>query len=306
MTESLVSAGSAPAGPREPGLLAEVLQRALSRGAEYGDLFVEERLVLRLRMEDGRIDPIVWGQEEGAGIRLIHHGITQYVYTDDLGEEGLMGAVDALLRGNVPAGHGHHIPPSRDEAVPHPWIDAIEAMQCMRAAEEEARKTDPSIFQVVISFTPIRQKVQVLSIRRPHVTETRLSYTFRVQVFARKDGRVAEGMSGEGAARSAVDVTPDRARELGREAASMAVQKLDARPAQAGEHIVILAGGWGGVLLHEACGHGLEADFVRVLVPDAGHDLLVHEEALERRPAARASELDEARSSEFLAEGIET
>lgn len=263
MTDPIVPVGPRTGGPREPGLLAEVLKRALSQGGEYGDLFVEERLALRLLFEDGRAEPPVWGHEEGAGIRLINHGITQYVYTDDLGEEGLIGAVDALLRGGVPPGHGDHIPSSIGEAGPHPWMDAVEALSWMRAADAAARKTDPSIFQVGVSFVPTRQKIQILSSRAPHVSETRNSYTFTVNAWARRGHKTTSGVSGSGGGQEWTALNESRAEELGEEAAQMAVRMLDAGPAPAGEQTVVLTSGWGGVLFHEACGHGLEADVVQ-------------------------------------------
>lgn len=262
-TEGAGAFGTSTGVGREPGLLKEVLKRALSQGAEYGDLFVEDRIVLGLRLEDGRIEPPVFGHDGGAGIRLIHTGITQYVTTGELGEEGLIGAVDALLRGDVPPSHHHVIPSAVAEPLPHPWVDAVEAMAGMRAAEKAARAADPSVFQVVVSYRYVRQRIQVLTSRDPYAHETRTDTTFTVRVFARRNGRTAEGTSGMGGSGGSPDLDEGEAARIGSEAAEVAVSMLDAGPAPAGEQTVVLTSGWGGVLFHEACGHALEADFVQ-------------------------------------------
>jgi len=248
---------------RDPALLSDVLKRALSQGGEYGDLFVEERLTLRLSMEGGKVEPPLWGHDAGAGIRLIHTGITQYVYTDNLGEEGLTGAVDAMLRRNVPPSHAEYIPSGRREALPLPWMDATEAMSWMRAADRAARKTDAAVFQVVVNHRPIRQKVQILSSRRLHAEETRTNFSFQVSAYARRGDRTAEGSAGRGGGMNAVAMDEATAAALGEEAAAVAVRLLDAGPAPAGDQTVIITNGLGGVLFHEALGHGLEADFVQ-------------------------------------------
>jgi TldD protein len=248
---------------KDPALLAEVLKRALSAGGEYGDLFVEERLSLRLRMEEGRIEPPLWGHDAGAGIRLINTGITQYVYTDDLGEQGLRGAVDAMLRRSVPPTQADYIPPSKREPTELPWMDSLAAMEWMRAADRAARRADPAVFQVEITYLPFRQKVQVLTSQRPYVGETRTNYTFRVNVYVRKGDRTAEGSAGCGGWIDKVALDETVAASLGEEAAEVAVRMLDAGPAPAGDQTVVITNGWGGVLFHEACGHGLEADFVQ-------------------------------------------
>ena len=220
-----------PGAPREPTLLGLILKRALSRGGEYGDLFVEERLTLRLRLEDGRMETPVWGHEAGGGIRVVREGITQYVYTDDLGEEGLMGAVDSLLRGNAVRAPHDYVPTGRRELPPLPWMDAVEAMEWMRAADRAARRAESAVFQVAIAYTPVRQRIQVLASQADLLEDHRTNSVFTVRVLARREGVTAEGRSGAGGPLESNRMDEERAAELGREAARTAVRMLDATAA---------------------------------------------------------------------------
>jgi TldD protein len=132
----------------------------------------------------------------------------------------------------------------------------------VRRAEDAARSVDASVRQVTVGFSDVVQGVFIANSEGHRSVEDRVRTRLAVQVVAARDGVIQTGYEGPGGAvgHELLDAHPPE--DVGRKAARNAVLMLDADPAPAQEMPVVLAAGSGGVLFHEACGHGMEADIV--------------------------------------------
>jgi TldD protein len=253
-----------------PALLARVLSKALRRGGDFADVFFENRLTQTFRLQDGRIHEASSSVIRGAGVRVVVGQRAGYAYSDDLDETALLRAAEAasliardgrahdavvtLTAARAPALYDAHADEPADSAR---YVDLL------ARADAAARSFDPRVTAVNAFVTDELQYVQIASSDGRVVTDRRPLVALGVQVVARDGAQRENGYVGDGG-RTSIGVfdrtTPE---SLGRESARIATTKLGAREAPAGELPVVIGAGGGGVLLHEAVGHGLEADFNR-------------------------------------------
>jgi TldD protein len=132
----------------------------------------------------------------------------------------------------------------------------------LRESEEAARSIDPAVRQVLVAHQDSRQHVLVATSEGLWAEEVRPRIRLMAQVVAVRDGVFQTGFEGPGGLTGAELLDAHPPRQIGERAARMAVAMLDGRPAPAGEMPVVIGPGGGGVLFHEACGHGLEVDHV--------------------------------------------
>jgi TldD protein len=251
-------------------VLARVLSRALRRGGDFADVFFENRLVQTFRLEDGQIREASSSVVRGAGVRVVAGERAGYAYSDDLDEAALLRAAEAasLIARN---GREHVVAvdlspvaaPSLYEAHDDEPADSKRYVDLLARADVAARGFDSRVASVNAFVTDELQYVQIASSDGRVVTDRRPLVALGVQVVAKQNGVRENGYLGDGG-RTSIDVfnvkTPE---EIARESARIATSKLGAREAPAGEMPVVIGAGGGGVLLHEAVGHGLEADFNR-------------------------------------------
>ena len=244
----------------------KVLAAALGGGGDLAELFVEDRASTGLRLEDRRVEDVTSGRDSGAGVRVVAGERSSYAYTNLLTEEGLVetaraaraglggaaGAVAALTRTKPPVEHPVRTPPD--------GVRAAAKVEALRAADDAARAAGGDVRQVVASYADVRQKVLIASSDGRLVEDDRTRVRFVCQVVAGRDGAISTGFRapGHSGGFELLDAFPPA--EIAAIAAEKAITMLDARPSPAGEFPVVLAPGAGGVLIHEACGHGLEAD----------------------------------------------
>jgi TldD protein len=252
-------------------LLQATLARALRRGGDFAEVFVEDRDGLTLRLEDGRLELVNAGRDRGAGVRLLHGERTYYAYTDVLDESSLWSAADAVaaaLHGTGPGTPVTDLGAVRSDAGSHPValppsdVDVARKAALVHAADDEARAAGAEVAQVIAGYADTRQDVLIVNSLGEVVRDTRTRTRLSVQVVARRDGLIQTGHETIGASRGFEAMDETAASAAARDAAGKALTMLDARPAPMGTMPVVLANGFGGTLFHEACGHGLEADAV--------------------------------------------
>jgi TldD protein len=254
----------------DPVLLARVLSRALRRGGDFADVFFENRLTQTFRLQDGRIHEASSSVVRGAGVRVVVGQRAGYAYSDDLDEASLVRAAEAasLIARD---GREHDVvvelsaatAPALYDAHADEPADSARYVDLLARADVAARAFDPRVVSVNAAITDELQYVQIASSDGRVVTDRRPLVSLGVQVVARANGQRENGYIGDGG-RTSIDVYGEKTPEsLGRESARIATTKLGAREAPAGELPVVIGAGGGGVLLHEAVGHGLEADFNR-------------------------------------------
>jgi TldD protein len=248
-------------------LIAKVLAHAVATGADHAELFVEDRDSTGLKLEDRRVEDVASGRDAGAGVRVLAGDKVAYAYTNLLTEASLLDAASAARAGLSTTGSGSILDLRRTHPeVTHPVtrppieVDMSDKVLAIQNADEEARAAGAEVRQVTASYMDVRQKVLIANTDGLLVEDERTRVRFAVQVVAARGDRIATGFEapGHSGGFELLDARPPA--ELGAKAAAKALRMLDARPAPAGEFPVVLAPGTGGVLIHEACGHGLEAD----------------------------------------------
>lgn len=251
----------------DEAVIARVLDAALSRGGDVAEVFVERRRSVGVRLDDRKVEDVSSGRDEGAGIRVISGDRESYAYTNLLTERALLDAAAAARAGVTGGGENRiadlrraPVAPSHDVAVDPDDVGTGEKVAALHKADDAARSAGGDVAQVSASYTDLHQDVLVASSDGRLASDARTRVRFAVQVVAMRDGEIATGFEapGHSGGFELLDERPPA--ELAASAAAKALRMLDARPSPAGELPVVLAPGTGGVLIHEACGHGLEAD----------------------------------------------
>jgi TldD protein len=252
-------------------LAHRLLAHALEAGGDYADLYFEYRVAADYALEDEQIKTVGRGVTLGLGVRVTRGDATGYAYTEDLAWERMVHA--ARIAGQIASGGktidpvGLNVPPLSDHyPVTHPSliVAAPDKLTLLRTADRAARAYDPRIIKVDVSLVEVLKEILVISSTGHMASDVQPMIGFGVRAVADDNGKLQSGSSGGGGRYGLEYFVGERDAEAhGKEAARIAIAMLDAHDAPAGEMTVVLASGDSGILLHEAVGHGLEADFNR-------------------------------------------
>ena len=252
----------------------DVLDAALATGGDFAELFMEDRRDTSLVLQLNRLETVNSGRIHGAGVRVYVGFNAIYAYTNDTSREGLIAcarqAASAVReRGRElaacaeltlsPVGDAHAVKllPSR--------TDTRRKADVLRAANAAAREAGEEIVQVACTYRDSEQDVLIANSEGRFVTDRRVYTRVRVSAVASNG---TENQSGTGApgAMMGFELFDQRVdpEQIGREAAKTAVAMLHAPACPAGVMPVVIDGGFGGVIFHEACGHSLEASCVSI------------------------------------------
>ncbi|MDD8030601.1 MAG: TldD/PmbA family protein [Acidobacteriota bacterium] len=259
--------------PLEWPELKKLMDLALSKGGEFSDIFLEYRISRSVLMEEDIIKESSENLTRGLGLRVIKKDRTGYAYTNDLSDEKLKqvaanaAAIANSSRSFCSSKQFKTLRPERDVSLvkgfptSRPLKDKLDLVEKTYRA---AQNFDPAIKKIQVAYTESKQQIWLVNSEGLSVLEDRPMVKIVAMVVAEKKGRKEAGFSG-GGGRVGLDyfsnnLTPEK---IGREAAWEAIQLLEAAEAPAGEFTVVLGPGHSGVLIHEAVGHLLEADFVR-------------------------------------------
>jgi TldD protein len=249
------------------------LNEALSRGGDYADLYFEYRINHSIVLEEQIIKSATKGVNLGVGIRVISGEKTGYAYSDDLNRENILKAARtaAFIANSSSAGGKLQVPspvnPERNlYSIPlfPAELEIAQKITLLRQADEAARAYDPRIKQVQASYIDETKHVLVVTSDNRAAADLQPMVRLNVMCIAEENGKRQSGYQGGGGRRALDIFTGDLdPRTLARESARQAILQLRAVDAPAGSMEVVLGPGWPGILLHEAIGHGLEADFNR-------------------------------------------
>lgn len=251
----------------DPGLLQKIIQKALENGGDFAEVYVENRISRNISMEESKFKSGVFGISKGAGVRVIAGDKTGYAYTDELSETKLLRAAEVA---SFVARETKTIPPvdlqktSRESfiTVKVPLGDLVDdkRLEVMRRANEAALEYDPKIKMALISYYDEIRGRTIANSEGLYLSDELPLLFFIVQAMG--VGNNTRHMARERLSRHSGfemfdEVSPE---EVARRAAREAVVMLEAEDAPAGIMDVVMQNGWGGVLVHEAVGHPLEAD----------------------------------------------
>jgi len=255
----------------DAGLLHATIVRALRRGGDFAEVFIEDRETLGLRLEDGRIEQTSGGRETGAAVRLLSGEHTYYAYSDAVDEAGLTAAAEAVAAAVSAGVEGPRVvdlgavvsdPGKNPVRVPPGEISTAHKAELVRAGDEAARGVSDEIVQATVGYGDTRQRVLIANSLGDLVHDDRTRTRFVAQVVAKRGDVIQTGHETVGGSAGFELLDEDIARRTAVRAAEKARVMLDSKPAPSGPMPVVLANGFGGTLFHEACGHGLEADAI--------------------------------------------
>src|SRR5579872_11635 len=252
--------------------LENYLAEALSQGGDYADLYFEYLVTSSISIDEQIVKSASQGVSMGVGVRVISGERTGYAYSDDLAPEKIRKA--ARVAAHIAAGPGKPGKFGLNEGPRHNLYPVMtaptetafqERVELVKRADRAARAYDPRVFQVQAMYADNLRHVLVATSEGVLTLDRQPLARMSVSALARKNGGAPQRGHAGGGGRVELDFflkekTPEH---FAAEAAREAIILLDAVEAPAGEMTVVLGPGWPGILLHEAVGHGLEADFNR-------------------------------------------
>ncbi|MFZ1575012.1 MAG: metalloprotease TldD, partial [Chromatiaceae bacterium] len=259
-----------PAG-LDTGHIEQLLGQLKTTAIDAADIYFQYSRLQSWMLEDGIIKDGNFNIERGAGLRAQSGEKTGFAYADEVQFETLLQAAKAaraIARGGgegrvklAGQGHGRRLYEPID---PLGSLSDEDKVALLHRVDEEARRLDPRVRQVIASLVAVRDLVLIASDDGRLSADLRPLVRLNVSVIVEDGDRREQGARGGGArADLGYFLAEDRALGYAREAVHQALINLDADAAPAGNMTVVLGPGWPGILLHEAIGHGLEGDFNR-------------------------------------------
>ena len=254
------------------GDLQKILDISLSRGGDFSEIYLEYKIYNFINMEEDIIKETAESISLGLGIRVLSGEKTGYGYTNDLSFAKIKKA--ALTAASIassrtlreasplsPVQFHHNFYP----VLESPHKESLEKkISFVKETYHSAQNFDRKIKKVNVSFLDHTQFVTILNSEGLKVSDVRPLIKLACLAIAEKEDKRETGFSGGGGRVGmeyfSTDLTP---KEIGQDAAKEALELLEAALPPAGEMPVVLAPGHSGVLVHEAVGHLLEADFIR-------------------------------------------
>jgi TldD protein len=253
----------------DAGEVGRIIASAVA-AADDGELFVEERQSESLVFDDGRLKSAATDFARGFGLRAVAGEAVGYAHSSELSLASLRRAAGAV--GAVTSGRSGTLadPPVRTNAGlygpdnPLAAPDFAAKLALIEDIDAHVRARDPRVRQVTVSLAGSWQAIEIVRLNAPATIDIRPLVRLNVSVVA-EDGPVrGQGTRGAGGREGYQRfIAPAAWREIADGAVDMALTNLGAVAAPAGERTVVLGPGWPGILLHEAVGHGLEADYNR-------------------------------------------
>ncbi len=258
----------------------KILKEALKEGGEFADLFFEQTHSVAIVCEEDRIEKAISGIDAGVGLRILFGKKTFYGFTTQTSEESLFELAGRISRSAKEGGEEKItglVQPNRKEAfqshptsrAPYPiqkhpgTLSMDERISMVNRANEVARKLDPHVRQVKVLFRDVSQKVSISNSEGLSVQGERVGTVFSVQVVSAKGELLQTGYEPVGGTLGfeLFDLHPPE--EVAEIAVRRSLLMLSARKAPTGRMTVVLSSDAGGTMIHEAIGHGLEADLAQ-------------------------------------------
>ena len=262
-------AAMAPTDLVERETIERVLSEALAGGGTFAEVFCEDKTSTTAMMDQRRVEEMASSRERGAGIRVVIGETTGFAHTSDLSEHGLLEA--ARTAGAIARGASQRSSAAAlGTADSHPLRARIDPstvakerrVALLEQADDAARSEGAAISQVQVGVGDSRRRFVVANSEGTYADDDVARTRLNVICIANGDTGMQTGYEPIAATSGFEVFERHDVAGAAQRAARRAIVKLDARPAPTGQLPVVLKGGSGGILFHEACGHGLEADAI--------------------------------------------
>lgn len=247
--------------------LAKVIAKALEKGGDFADVYLENHISRQIIMEESAFKSGLYGISQGAGVRVISGNRTGYAYTDEISEEKLLRAAEVasyVARNGNPVKSINLSERAYESFVtvaqPLGEIADEKRIEIIKRADQAAREYDPRIKMAMVDYYD-EVRGRVIATSEGLYLKDELPLLFFIVQAMSDDGNARhmsrERLSSHSGFEMFEKTTPET---VAKNAAREAIAMLAAGDAPAGIMDVVMQNGWGGVLVHEAVGHPLEAD----------------------------------------------
>lgn len=250
-------------------VIEDTLNAALSTGGDFAEIYVEDRTNTGILLIGGKVDSTMSGRDYGVGVRIFKGFNSVYAYTNKSDRDSLIstakkaaqaiegnqnGTALNLEKSSVSSIHNILVDPSS--------IEKTKKVQLMRQAYDTAFNYSELITQVSVNYTDYTQNIMVANSEGLWREDTRTRCRLGISSVASKNGEMQSGFFGPGASKGYEFFENLDVNHYATEASRIAVTMVNAKYSPSGKMAVIIDNGFGGVIFHEACGHGLEATSV--------------------------------------------
>lgn len=250
----------------EPTIIDKALALAKNKKVDFAEIFCEKKETSSISFENNKTEKIRSGIDAGCGFRVINNQTTYYGYTNSFEEKEVL----ALAAKVIVASGSKNKPLTIKQPVIKISLEqqsliwpTKQQIKLLKECNELGKKMDNRIKQLSLGCASARSKIVIANSVGTNVCEQRIRTRFVAQVIAQDKKNTETGYESIAAAQDFTLFDQEDPRQAVKTAVRRALLNLTARPAPAGKMTVVLAGEAGGTMVHEACGHALEADFIQ-------------------------------------------
>ena len=251
-------------------MIRKVMAEALHCGGDYCDLFFQNELSNSIRLQDNIVNSASTNVTLGVGIRVLNGNQTGYSFTEDISLASMKAA--ARTAAGITSGSPKAAPKSFNSTklmnyynteVSYEDVGVKDKVGMLQAINDDVFKEDPRVIKASVYFSDSEKYILVVNSEGSISSDYQPMLRISVGCTAEEDGR-RENNYFDYSARDDINfLTEAKLKRLPKEAVARTVKLFEAETPPAGEFPVVLSAGSAGILLHEAIGHGMEADFNR-------------------------------------------
>jgi TldD protein len=242
----------------------------MSRGGDFAEVYVQRFQTTALSYDDGRLDEATMGEDAGVALRLVRGNHTHFSNFNRTDPDAILEEARVLVRAAGGKPRRVSLPRLVTLRAPNPCPVKIDPRQvplkrkveAVRRCDAAARGLDQRVVQATCHYRDTVIEVRVATSEGRFASDTRVSTGLVCMALARQGEETRTGYHPAAESRGFELLHRETPEKVGREAARIALMQLEAEPAPAGTFTVVLSSTAGGTMVHEACGHGLEGDFI--------------------------------------------
>ncbi|EGT3848673.1 TldD/PmbA family protein [Clostridioides difficile] len=251
-------------------IASKVLEKCLITGGDFAEIFEEDTINNSISLIDNKVENAIGGRNYGIGIRIFKGLKSIYAYTSDNSLNSLLDVAykaavalgkledgkSVILNDSIKISNIHNI-----KIYPNS-IGNRDKVSVMKVAYKSAKEFSNDISQVSVSYLDKDQKILIANTEGIYVEDRRIRTRLGISSIASKGNENQTGFEGPGGCKGFEIFEEIDPEYYAKESARVAHTMLHAKNCPAGNMMVAIDNGFGGVIFHEACGHSLEATSV--------------------------------------------